>query len=217
MNFLFIPAESLASRLLWLGRKMPIVQSGTFKINFLHLNIERRLFWIDSVGTRIATSGMRKEFHKAVPAKLERTIWFSVSEKRRKAATAKEQQKTIYISGIFAWLPDDGVITRSHWLYIYLSELCPNEAKGFFAEPQRLKITSKVLWYRFCSLFLLCRQNKTDANMANASLHLFRNKCCRVFTLSYFCVLFAVSFIARSPFHHKRPREQLTVKEWSLS
>ena len=145
MNFLFIPAESLASRLLWLERKMPIVQSEAIEIKFLHLNIERRLFWIDSVSIRIATSSMRKEFHKAVLAKLKRPIWFSVSEKRRKAATAKEQKKTMFISGIFAWLADDDVITSGHWLYIYLSKICSNEAKGFFAEPQRLKITSKVL------------------------------------------------------------------------
>lgn len=104
-------------------------------------------------------------------------------------------------------------------MYIYLNKLYSNNAKGFFLNHSVWKCTFKLLWYWFRSLFsaLSTKQKKTNANMANASLHLFRNKCCRVFTLSYFCVLFVVSFIARSPFRHKRQREQLTVKEWSFS
>ena len=74
MNFLFIPVKSLASRLLWFERKISFVQAETFETKPLHFNVDRRLFLINSVSTKIATSSGRKEFHKAVLAKLERPI-----------------------------------------------------------------------------------------------------------------------------------------------
>ena len=193
------------------------MQSETFKIKFLHLNIERRLFRIDSVSTRIATSSRGKNFTKLSLLTGANYLNFS----KREEALGSDSERTTK-DNIHQWdicmtsrrRCNEQVATGCTFICLSCVRMMP---KVFHIEPQRLKITSQLLWYWFCSLFLLCRQNKTNANMASASLHLFRDKCCRVFTLSYFCVLFVVSFIARSPFRHKRPREQLTVKEWSLS
>lgn len=143
--------------------KMSFVQSETFEMKFLHFNIERRLFWINSVSFKISASSRRNEFREAFLAKRERPTWILVTEKRRKAATAKEQQNTIYISGIFAWLTDNGVIINSYWLYIYLSKLYSNDAKGFLLNHSVWKCAFKLLWYWFCSLFF-CSVDKTKQN-----------------------------------------------------